>query len=96
MPPSEYEQLRISDRALAQLQRINREVAQIGAPHEVPPLRAARDFVIGNETREQLGGSSLTGRQRGIADAQIGGPLSGANRKTFAHFETYGFDPSAT
>jgi hypothetical protein len=49
MPPSEYEELRISvvldDRALAQLQRINREVAQIGggpsnlprAPHERCP-----------------------------------------------------------
>jgi hypothetical protein len=53
---SKYEELRISvvldDRALAQLQRINREVAQIGggpnnlprALHKVPPLRA---FAVG-------------------------------------------------
>jgi hypothetical protein len=28
---------------------------------------------------------------RVLIDAQIGSPLSGANRKTFAHFETYRF-----
>jgi hypothetical protein len=27
----------------------------------------------------------------GFINAQIGGPLSEANRKTFAHFETYRF-----
>jgi hypothetical protein len=103
MPPSDDQELSVvlDDRASTQLARINREVQAIGggpsnllprAPHEVPLLRAVRDFVIGNETRALIGTCWVAAsyrRQRGVANAQIGGPLSGANRKSFTPSELY-------
>jgi hypothetical protein len=65
------------------MRRLSR-LALINAENEMDKREAAMAAFAKSWRREGR-------RECVLINAQIRGPLSGANRKTFAHFETYRF-----